>query len=325
MKAVVYEEYGSPDVLQLKEIDKPVPKDNEVLIKVHSVSLNSLDWRILRANPFLVRFMGFGLLKPSVNILGADISGTIESIGKNIKQFQVGDEVLGDKVPGKLGGLAEYTCATEDVIIKKPRQLSFDDCACLPIARVTVLQGLRDYGKIQSGQRVLIHGASGGVGTFAVQIAKYFGADVTGQCSTGNIDMVQSLGADQVIDYKKEDFVKLGQKYDLIFAANGGRSIFEYKQAMNPHGIYVMVGGSGKQMFQAMALGPILSIFSNQRFRHVIAKTNLKDMSFLIDILESGHLKPLIDRKYSLDETADAFRYIETGHASGKVIIHVNQ
>ena len=272
MKAVVYTKYGSPDVLQIKDVEKPAPKDNEVLIKIHAASVNAYDWHFLTADIFLIRLMGGGLLKPKYTRLGADIAGRVEAVGKNVKQFQPGDEVYGMVK----GGFAEYACALEDALALKPSNLSFEEAAAVPMAAVTALQGLRDEGQIQAGQKVLINGASGGVGTFAVQIAKSFGAEVTAVCSTRNVDQARSLGADHVIDYTKEDFTKSGQQYDLILAANGYHPLSAYKRALTPKGIYVMAGGSKAQIFQAMLMGSWMSETRRQENGRRIGKTKPK-------------------------------------------------
>ncbi len=320
MKAVVYEKYGSPDVLEFKEVAKPAPKDNEVLVKVQAASVNAADWHLLRADPFLVR-LACGLLKPKNTILGADIAGRVEAVGRNVKQFKLGDEVFGDLSECGWGGFAEYACANENALVLKPTNLTFEEAAAVPLAALTALHGLRDKGQIKAGQKVLINGASGGVGTFAVQIAKSFGAEVTGVCSTRNLDMVRSLGANQVIDYTKEDFTKNGQGYDLILAVNGNRSIFDYKRALSPQGIYVMVGGAGTQMTQAMLLGPLISMTGSKKMGNVMSTPNQKDLAFMKEILESGKVKSIIDRRYPLSEVANAIRYLEEGHAKGKVVI----
>jgi NADPH:quinone reductase-like Zn-dependent oxidoreductase len=322
MKAITFDKYGSPDVLQLQEIDKPVVNDDEVLIGVHAASVNAADWHILRADPFLLR-LGFGLLKPKYKILGADIAGRVEAVGRNAKQFQPGDEVFGDISGCGWGAFAEYVCARENALVLKPANISFEEAAAVPFAGVTALQGLRDKGQIQPGQKVLINGASGGVGTFAVQIAKSFGAEVTGVCSTRNLDMVRSLGADQVIDYTQEDFTKSGQRYDLILAVNGYRSIFEYKRALSPKGIYIMAGGSMAQMFQAVFLGPWISMTGSKKIGNFETKPNQKDLAFVKELLEAGKVIPVIDRHYTLSEVPEAIRYLEEVHARGKVVITV--
>jgi len=323
MKAIVYERYGSPDVLQLRGMEKPVPKDDEVLVKVHASSVNAADWHMLRAKPFLVRLMGGGLLKPKNKILGADVAGRVEAVGRNVKQFQPGDEIFGDLAGCGFGAFAEYACVPENALALKPANMSFEEAAAAPLAAVTALQGLRDKGQIQPRQKVLINGASGGVGTFAVQIAKSFGAEVTGVCSTRNLDMVRSIGADQVIDYTQEDFTKNGLRYDLILAANGYHWILDYKHALNPKGTYVMTGGSMGQMYQAMLLGPWMSMTGSKKMGSLIAKSNQKDLVFVKELLESGKVKPVIDRRYPLSRVADAVRYLEEGHARGKVVITV--
>ena len=323
MKAVVYTKYGSPDVLELKDVEKPSPKDDEVLVRVHAISLNAADWHLLRAKPFLIRLMGFGFFGPKKQILGADIAGRVEEIGKKVKQLKPGDEVFGDITGHGSGGFAEYACAREDAFVKKPANMTFEQAAAVPMAAVTALQGLRNKGKIQPGQKVLINGASGGVGLFAVQIAKSFGAEVTAVCSTGKMELVRSLGADHVIDYAQADFTKSGQKYDLILAANGYHPIFAYKSSLSPNGAYIMSGGSGAQMFQAMLLGPMISEKKGRKLGGMSAKPSQKDLSFLKGLLEEGKIVPVIDRRYPLAETAEALRYLENGHAKGKVIITV--
>jgi NADPH:quinone reductase-like Zn-dependent oxidoreductase len=324
MKAIVYTKYGSPDVLELKEVAKPTPKDDEVLIKVHAASVNAADLHLLRADPFLIRLMS-GLLKPKNTILGADIAGRVEAIGSNVKQFKPGDEVFGDMSECGRAGFAEYVCARENALVLKPANISFEQAAAVPMAAVTALQGLRSKGQIQPGQKVLVNGASGGVGTFAVQIAKSFGTDVTAVCSTGNVDMVRSLGADRVIDYTKEDFTHNGHRFDLILAANGYHSISDYQRALNPKGIYVTTGGSMAQMSQAMLQGPWISMTGSKKMSNMLARPNQKDLAFVKELLEAGKVVPVIDRCYSLSEVPEALRYLEEGHARGKVVITVEQ
>jgi len=319
MKAIVYTKYGSPDVLQLKDVEKPTPKDDEVLIKIHAASINAYDWHFLTADIFLIRVMGGGLLKPKNTRLGADIAGRVEAVGRNVKQFQPDDEVFGMV----RGGFAEYACAPENALGLKPSNLSFEEAAAVPMAAVTALQGLRDTGQIQPGQKVLINGASGGVGTFAVQIAKSFGAEVTAVCSTRNLDQARSLGADHVIDYTKEDFTQNGQQYDLILAANGYHSLSAYKHALTPKGIYVMAGGSMAQIFQAMLMGSWMSETGGKKMGAGMAKRNQKDLVILKELLEAGKIVPVIDRRYPLSEAAEALRYLGEGHARGKVVIAV--
>ena len=320
MKAIMYTKYGSPDVLQLKDVEKPTPKDDEVLIKIHAASVNAYDWHFLTADIFLVRLMGGGLLKPKDSRLGADIAGQVESAGKNVKQFQPGDEVFGDIGHG---GFAEYVCAPESRLALKPANLSFEGAAAVPMAALTALQGLRDAGRIQPGQKVLINGASGGVGTFALQIAKAFGAEVTAVCSPRNLDQARALGADLVIDYTREDFTRSGEQYDLIFAANGYHSLSAYKRALTPQGIYVMAGGTMAQIFQAMLLGSWMSEKGGRKMGGVSAKIDQKDMEIIKELLEAGKVVPVIDKRYSLSEAAEALRYLGEGHARGKVVITV--
>jgi NADPH:quinone reductase-like Zn-dependent oxidoreductase len=320
MKAIVNTQYGSPDVLQLKEVEKPTPQDDEVLIKIHAASVNKYDWHFLTADIFLIRLMGGGLLKPKYTRLGADIAGLVEAVGRNVKQFRPGDEVFGEI---SHGGFAEYACAPENRLALKPANLSFEEAAAIPMAALTALQGLRDEGQIRPGQKVLINGASGGVGTFAVQIAKWFGAEVTAVCSPGNLDQARSIGADHVIDYTREDFTQNGQQYDLILAANGYHPLSDYKRALTPRGIYVMAGGSTAQIFQAMLLGSWMSRTGGKKMGGVSAKVEQKDLIILKDLLEAGQVVPVIDKRYPLSETAEALRYLGEGHARGKVVIAV--
>ena len=318
MKAIVYTKYGPPDVLQLKEVEKPAPKDDEVLIKVHAASLNAYDWHLLTADIFLVRLMGGGLLKPKNKIPGADMAGRVEAVGRNVMQFRLGDDVFGDIGHG---GFAEYACAHENRLASKPANLSFEEAAAVPMAALTALQGLRDKGRIQPGQKVLINGASGGLGTFAVQIAKSFGAEVTAVCSTGKMDMARSIGADRVIDYTKEDFTKSAPHYDLIFAANGYHPILDYRRALGPKGIYLAAGGTWAQLFQAMLLGPWISMAGSKKMGGLVAKVDQKDLVFIKELLDAGKVKPVIDRRYALSEVPEALRYLGEGHAQGKVVI----
>ncbi len=326
MKAVVYTNYGSPDVLEIRDIKKPVPNDDQVLIKVRAASINPLDWHFMEGTPYIMRAIGVGLRKPKDPRLGVDYAGTVEAVGKNVTQFKPGDEVLG----GKSGAFAEYVCARADrAIVLKPANITFEQAASVPIAAITALQGLRDKGKIQPGQKVLINGASGGVGTFAVQIAKSFGADVTGVCSTRNLDMVRSLGADHVIDYTKEDFTKSGQRYDLILDNVGTQPLSGFRRALQPKGICVMIGGGGPN--DGGLIGPLgrpvkallLSPFISQKMGMLVAELNKKDLTILGDLMQSGKVTPVIDRTYPLSKIAEAIRYLEQGHARGKVVITV--
>ena len=322
MKAIVYQKYGLPDALQLKEVEKPSPEDDEVLIKVHAASVNSWDWDLLRGKPFANRLM-FGLLKPKIKILGVDVAGRVEAVGGNAKQFQPGDEVFGDISGCGWGGFAEYVCARENALVLKPAGMTFEEAAAVPQAAVLALQGLRYKGQIQPGQKVLINGAGGGAGTFAVQIAKFFGAEVTGVDSTRKLDIMRSIGADRVIDYTGEDFTKNGQLYDLILDVVTYRSIFDYKRALSPKGIYVMLGGgSWARVFQAMFLGPLISMTGSKKMGILMHKPN-KDLAFMKELFEAGKVVPVIDRCYPLSDVAEALRYFGEGQAKGKVVITV--
>ena len=317
MKAAVYRSYGPPEVLKIEEIEKPTPKEDEVLIKIHAASVNAYDWHFLTADIFLIRLMGGGVLKPKYTRLGADIAGRIEAVGRNVKQFQPDDEVFGMVK----GGFAEYACAPENALALKPVNLSFEEAAAVPMAAVTALQGLRDEGQIQAGQKVLINGASGGVGTFAVQVAKSFGAEVTAVCSPRNLDQARSIGADHVIDYTKEDFTKNGQQYDLVFAANGYHSLSAYKRTLTPKGIYIMAGGSVAQIFQSMLMGSMMSETGGKTMGGVSAKRSQQDLVFIKELFEAGKVKSVIDRRYPLSEAAEALRYLGEGHAKGKIVV----
>jgi NADPH:quinone reductase-like Zn-dependent oxidoreductase len=322
MKAITHCEYGGPEVLKVEEIEKPVPNDNQVLVKVHANSVNPLDLTI--RGPLLLRPL-FGLRKPKDTRLGVDYSGTVQAVGKNVTNFKPGDEVFG----GKDGAIAEYLCALADrAVVLKPANMTFDQAAAVPVAAITALQGLRDKGKIQAGQKILINGASGGVGTFAVQIAKSFGAEVTGVCSTRSVDLVRSIGADHVLDYTKEDFTKTDQRYDLIFDLIGNHSFSERRRILTPNGVCVMAGvgaagwheGFAGRLFGELN-GYLRSRFVSQKFIAYIAEFNKADMLILADLMQSGKMTPVIDKTYKLSETADALRYLEEGHARGKVVI----
>ena len=319
MKAIIYTEYGSPDVLQFKEVEKPTPKDNEVLVKVYAASANAADWHLMRAEPFLARLEN-GLLKPKNTKLGADVAGRVEAVGRNVTQFQAGDDVFGELPLNVLGSFAEYVCAPEELLALKPARLTFEQAAAVPLAAFTALQGLRDKGQIRPGQKVLINGAAGGVGTFAVQIAKSFATEVTGVCSTRNLDLVRSIGADHVIDYTQEDFTRNDQQYDLIFDAVGNRSVSDLNRALSPNGICAVAGFTSlSRLFQVMLLG------GKKIGLMATAKGNKKDLLFLKELLEAGKVVPVIDRTYPFPEIPDAIRYLETGHARGKVVITVEQ
>jgi NADPH:quinone reductase-like Zn-dependent oxidoreductase len=328
MKAIVYHNYGSPDVLHYEEIEKPIAADNEVLVEVRAASINALDKAAMRAPLFIRPMIGGGMRAPRHTVLGADIAGRVEAVGKLVTQFKPGDEVFGTtELFGKkrLGGFAEYTCALADKLALKPSNASFEAAASLPIAAVTALQGLRNKGQIRPGQKVLIDGASGGVGTFAVQIAKSFGAEVTAVCSTRNVETARSIGADHVIDYTREDFARSGLRYDLILAANAHHSIFEYRRALTHRGIFVMAGGGIAQMLQGLLLAPMLSLVGSRKMCSFLAKMNSEDMAFLANLLETGKVVPVIDRVYPLCEVAEAMRYLEEVHAQGKVVITIGQ
>jgi len=322
MKAIVYTKYGPPDVLQLKEVEKPTPKDNEVLVKVHAASVNDWDWGLLRGKPFVNRLVVSGLLKPKIKTIGCDIAGRVEAVGRNVKQFQPGDEVFGDMSGCGFGGFAEYVCAGENALALKPASMTFEEAAAVPQAAILALQGLRGKRQIQPGQKVLINGAGGGAGTFAVQIAKSFGAEVTGVDSTRKLDIMRSVGADHVIDYTKEDFTKSGQRYDLILDMAAYHSIFDYKRALSPKGIYVMVGGSMALMFRVVFLGPLISMTTSKKMGILAHKPN-KDLAFMKELFEAGKVKPVIDKRYPLSEVPEALRYFGKGHARGKVVITV--
>ena len=311
MKAVVYNRKSYPDRLVFCDINKPVPDDNEVLIKVHAVSLNAADYRSMK----------MGLI-PKRKIFGADIAGRIESVGKNISLFKPGDEVMGDLASYGFGGLAEYVTAPERAVIIKPGQISFEDAATLPMAAMTALQALRNRANIQKGQKVLIVGSSGGVGTFAIQLSKYFEAEVTGVCSSKNVHQTLSLGADYVIDYTKENFMKRGKQYNIILGINGNYPLLAYKKILTSNGIYVMVGGSLSQIFKSLLFGWALS-FGSKKMKSLAAKANKTDLELLATLLEKGNIKPVIDRRYSLDKTADAMNYLKQGHPTGKVVINI--
>ena len=319
MKAIVYAEYGTPDVLQLKEVEKPAPKANEVLVKVHAASINDWDWGLLTGTPFMNRLL-FGLQKPKIKILGSDIAGKVEAAGINAKQFHPGDDVFGDLSGCGFGGFAEYVCARENALRLKPGSMTFEQAAAIPQAAVLALQGLRDKRQIKRGQRVLINGAGGGAGTFAVQIAKSFGAVVTGVDSTLKLNIMRSVGADYVIDYTQDDFTRIDRKYDFILDFAAHHSIFDYWRALNANGMYVMVGGSTSRIFQVMFLGPLVSMIASKKMAILMYRQN-KDLDFIKELFETGILKPVIDKCYPLSEVPEAFRYFGEGRHKGKVVI----
>jgi NADPH:quinone reductase-like Zn-dependent oxidoreductase len=322
MKAIVYEKYGPPDVLQLKEVAKPTPKDNEVLVKVHAASVNAGDLETLRGT-WVARFGG--PLRPQYKILGTDVAGQVEAVGVNVKQFQPGDEIWGDlSYPYGFGTFAEYVCVSENALAPKPASMTFEEAATYPHSAIVSLQGLRDTGQIQPGQKVLINGAGGGMGTFAVQIAKYFGAEVTGVDSAGKLDMLRSIGADHVIDYAQEDYTKSGQRYDLILDVVAYRSVFDYRRALSPEGIFVIVGGSLATFLQVVLLGALLSRIGSKKLGlNAWEPNNKADLALLAELFETGKVKPVIDKTYPLSKVPEALRYLEEGHALGKIVITV--
>ncbi|MEM1255574.1 MAG: NAD(P)-dependent alcohol dehydrogenase [Cyanobacteria bacterium P01_H01_bin.21] len=331
MKAIVQDEYGSPNVLTLKDIDKPIPQDNEVLIRVYASSVNASDWHLMRGKPFLIRLMFGGITKPTIKTLGADVAGCVEAIGKNVKRFQPGDEVFGDISECGFGAFADYVCAPEDTVMLKPNAVSFKEAAAVPAAAMAALQALRDCGEIQTGQRVLINGASGGVGLFAVQLAKAFGAEVTGVCSTEKMEMVQfpagkaspTQGADYVIDYTQTDYTQAKQQYDLVLDAAAYCSVADVLPVLKLGGTYVMIGGSTASFFQAMLLGRWLTKRSGRHVKCLAMKPNQKDLATIRDLMVAGKITPHIDQCFNLSEVPAAIRYVEQRQVKGKVVIAV--
>ena len=319
MKAIVYHKYGTPDVLELKEIDKPIPADNEVLIKVHAASINDWDWGLLHGD-FINRLLN-GLWKPKRKILGSDIAGRVEEVGKNIKQFKPGDEVYGD-LSGQWGGFAEFVCTKEKCLALKPASMSFEEAAAIPQAAMLAVQGLIDKGKIKHGQKLLINGAGGGVGTFGIQIAKLYGVEVTGVDSTAKLEMMRSIGFDHVIDYTKEDFTKNGKCYDLILDVKTNRSMFDYARSLSRHGVYVTVGGSLGRLLQALLLAPLIRMIRKKHIRIVALKTN-KDLAYINELFETGKLKVVIDGPYKLEQLPEAFRHFGKAAHKGKIVITI--
>lgn len=318
MNAIVRDTYGPPDVLHLEDVPLPTLRDGDVLVKVHAASANAADWHLLRGTPLPFRLVA-GLRRPNVRGLGADVAGHVHAVGRTVTQFRPGDEVFGDLSRCGFGAYAEFAAAPETALALKPANLSFEEAATLPTAGCTALQGLRK-GRLAPGQRVLIHGASGGVGTFAVQIAKAAGAEVTAVCSLRNAEQVRSIGADHVLDYTKADFAASGQRYDLILAANGDRRIWDYKRALSTRGSYVMTGGSNRQLVDVLLLGPLLSI-GQQTFGNILMRPNQGDLLALKELCEAGAITPVIDRRFSLSNVPEAIRYVESGHARGKVVV----
>lgn len=326
MKAIVYCDYGISS-LKFQDMEKPTPADDQLLVRVRAVSVNPLDWHFIEGTPYIGRFLfGFGARKPKGTQLGVDFAGTVEAVGKNVTQYKPGDEVFG----GRTGAFAQYVCVRESrAVALKPANITFEQAASVPIAAITALQALRDKGHVQPGQKVLINGASGGVGTFAVQLAKSYGADVTGVCSTRNLDLVRSIGADHVIDYTKEDFSKTGQRYDLILDNVGTQPLSQFRRALEPKGECVMIGGGGPN--DGRLIGPmarpikamLISPFVSQKFGMMFAQLNHDDLAFLGELMQSGKVTPVIDRTYKLSDLPDAIRYLEQGHARGKVVVTV--
>ncbi len=321
MKAAIYTRFGPPDVIRIMDVEEPVPKDDEILIKIRAASVNPLDWHFLRGTPRLGRVV-FGLVKPRHPRLGVDVAGQVEAVGRNVTRLEPGDEVFGVCK----GAFAEKTCASESELVTKPDRISFEQAAGVPIAALTALQGLRDHGRLQPGQKVLVNGAAGGVGTFAVQIARALGANVTGVCSTRNVELVRSIGADQVVDYTREDFAGSGRRFDLLFDCVGNRSLSACRRVLTPKGTYVGIGGGGPdtssfRLVSAAITQMLLSRFVSQRLRGFIAKARQEDLAALRDLMTSGEVTPVIDRRFPLSNLADAIRYQEAGHARGKVII----
>ena len=318
MKAIVYTKYGPPEVLQLKEVAKPTPKNDEVLIKVQAASVNRSDWEGLKGKPLYARLGG--LLRPRQQRLRSDIAGRVEMVGRNIRRFQPGDEVFGDILP-RLGGFAEYVCARESALALKPASMTFEQAAAIPQAAVIALQGIRDKGQVQPGQRVLINGAGGGTGTFAVQLAKMYGAEVTGVDNVGKLDFMRSLGADHVIDYTQEDFTKNGNRYDLILDIVAHRSVFAYKRALRSNGSYFLAGGSVATMFQILLLGPWIRRTTGKKIRILAVRANTEDVDFVKELIEAGRIMPIIDETFPLSEDPEAISYVGDGRAQGKVVI----
>jgi len=321
MKIIVCPKYGSPDVLELREVPVPIPRPGEVLVKVHAAGLNAADWRIVRADPFLVR-LAMGPFKPNIKGPGGEMAGVVESLGPGVAKFKTGDEVYADLFKSKFGGWAEYTCVPEKDLALKPKKMSFEEAATLPFAGGTALAAVREIGKVKAGDQVLIHGASGGVGIFALQIAKILGAEVTAVCSSGKAAQARSLGADHVIDYAKEDFTQNGKLYDLILGVNGYQPIRRYRDSLKPGGRYIMVGGTGKQMAESMVLGPLLGK-DGKTLKALSTSPEAHRLVTLAKWVDEGKFRTIIDRRYPLAETAQAMKYLEEGHAAGKIVIQV--
>lgn len=320
MKAITISRYGGPEVLTVDEISKPVPLENEVLIKVKAASLNAADWHIMRGQPRIYRVV-LGIRKPKYSILGADVAGIVEAVGKNVTQFQEGDEVFGDLAEHNFGAFAEYVCVPENIVALKPQTLTFEEAAAIPLAAATALHALRYYGEVKDGQKVAINGASGGVGVYAIQLAKGKGAEVTAVCSTDKTDQAKMLGADHVIDYTKKKFTRNGKNYDLIIGANGNLGLSEYKRALTATGKYIGIGGSNRQIFEPMLLGSLYSEKNGRKFSQLILKTTQADLFYLKEQVEVGKLRPVIDKRYPMSEIHAAMKYLEAGHARGKIVL----
>ncbi len=320
MKAIVQDEYGSADILRLEEIEQPVLQNNQVLVRVYASSVNAGDWHLMRGTPFLIRLMFGGISKPTIKTLGSDVAGRVEAVGESVTQFQVGDQVFGDVSECGFGAFAEYVSVPETALVLKPTNTSFEEAAAVPAASLAALQSVRDCGQIQPGHKVLVHGASGGVGSFAVQMAKAFGAEVTGVCSTGKVEMVKSLNADHVIDYTQTDCTQTGP-YDLIIDAAAYRSVYDFLPALKPQGTYVMVGGSTARFFQVMLLGPWISRTRHYNVKYLATKPNQGDLATIRDLVVTGKITPFIDQRYTLSELPDAVRYVEQRQVKGKVVI----
>ena len=321
MRAAIYNRYGPPDVVHIRDVEEPTPKEDEALIKVRAASINPLDWHFMRGTPYLVRLMT-GLRKPKITRLGVDVAGQVQAVGRNVTEFGPGDEVFGTC----RGALAEYACTSESTLVMKPENVTFEQAAAVPVAAFTALQGLRDKGQVQAGQKVLINGAAGGVGTFAVQIAKWFGADVTGVCSSRNLEMVRNIGADRAMDYTREDFTTSGQRYDLIFDLVGNHSLSAFRRVLKPRGIYIGAGGGGPEVHSLDVLAGaietlVLSLFVSEKLVTFLARANKKDLTTICEFIKNGTVTPVIDKRFPLSGVPEAIRYLEQGHARGKVVI----
>ncbi|MEM8640060.1 MAG: NAD(P)-dependent alcohol dehydrogenase [Cyanobacteria bacterium P01_G01_bin.54] len=323
MKAITQTTYGSPDVLRYEEIPQPLPQAHEVLVKLHATSINAGDWHLMRGTPFLIRLIYGGLRQPKIKTLGMDLAGRVEAVGEAVSQFQPGDAVFGDLSEVGFGAFADYACVPETALAPKPENISFEQAAATPVAAIAALQALRDVGQLQAGQRVLVNGASGGVGSFAVQIAKAWGAEVTAVCSPSKLEMMQAIGADQTLDYTQTDAFKTGAQYDLILDAAAYRSVFDAMPALTPGGTYILVGGGSDRFFQTLFLGPLISRFSRRQVRALASAPNAADLNAVRALLATGKIVPFIDRTYPLPDVPEAIRYVEERHVRGKVVINI--